>query len=506
MSDRLDDLARTLADTAPIGRRRLLGRAMAAVGLGAGAVVLRGDTASAATKGVTCPPGLTVCGSVCRDVTSNNSNCGQCGTVCGVDSVCRNGACVRVQCTCEPTCPAGQRWCSGACVTTATDANNCGACGLTCPTGQVCQNSACVTPPECTSPASCPSSECASATCVGGRCGQAFVAAGTPTSTQTSGDCQTNICDGAGGITTSPDDTDVPQPSGPCFTGTCVNGSPAQTPMPSGTTCATGVCNGSGQCVQCISADQCPAGYTCNNGTCMAPTCSDGVKNGTETDIDCGGNCPPCANSRTCVTHTDCQSGLCSAGVCSTCPTGQTVCNGTCRTLSRDVNNCGACGTVCPSFANGTSACVNGVCTGTCNTGFANCNGNAGDGCETNIASSISNCGACGNVCSVANGSAVCVNGQCQVGTCNAGFANCNGSAADGCETNLATSSTNCGACGVSCPAGHICSSGRCICVAESSTTTCAGTVCGTKLNNCGTPVDCGTCTSGKTCNNGACV
>src|SRR3712207_6990775 len=30
------------------------------------------------------------------------------------------------------------------------------------------------------------------------------------------------------------------------------------------------------------------------------PTCSDGAKNGSESDIDCGGSCPRCANTKTC--------------------------------------------------------------------------------------------------------------------------------------------------------------------------------------------------------------
>ena len=44
----------------------------------------------------------------------------------------------------------------------------------------------------------------------------------------------------------------------------------------------------------------------------MAPSCTDGVRNGSELDVDCGGpSCPPCADGKKCVTDTDCQSGIC---------------------------------------------------------------------------------------------------------------------------------------------------------------------------------------------------
>jgi hypothetical protein len=33
---------------------------------------------------------------------------------------------------------------------------------------------------------------------------------------------------------------------------------------------------------------------SCVGGVCAAPSCTDGVRNGTETAIDCGGTCPPC--------------------------------------------------------------------------------------------------------------------------------------------------------------------------------------------------------------------
>jgi hypothetical protein len=50
-----------------------------------------------------------------------------------------------------------------------------------------------------------------------------------------------------------------------------------------------------------------------------APTCMDGVKNGSESDVDCGGSCPRCANDLKCASQDDCASALCVSGVCKTC-------------------------------------------------------------------------------------------------------------------------------------------------------------------------------------------
>lgn len=49
----------------------------------------------------------------------------------------------------------------------------------------------------------------------------------------------------------------------------------------------------------------------------LAATCTNGVKDGTETAIDCGGDlCTPCANDKTCSADRDCISGACNAGAC----------------------------------------------------------------------------------------------------------------------------------------------------------------------------------------------
>ena len=93
----------------------------------------------------------------------------------------------------------------------------------------------------------------------------------------------------------------------------------AQPPTPGGTdggtdggsaappgTCHDGVQDGhetavdcGGGCDGCPAGDACGAGTDCHSGvcedgTCQAPSCSDGVRNGDETAVDCGGSCGPC--------------------------------------------------------------------------------------------------------------------------------------------------------------------------------------------------------------------
>ena len=89
-----------------------------------------------------------------------------------------------------------------------------------------------------------------------------------------------------------------------------------------------------------------------------APTCGDGIKNGSETDVDCGGSCQPCANGQGCARRADCAGDLvCSGGTCQACTAnaqcGQgCFCNASVCLTSTSValaNGCGSCpsDTVC---------------------------------------------------------------------------------------------------------------------------------------------------------------
>lgn len=71
-----------------------------------------------------------------------------------------------------------------------------------------------------------------------------------------------------------------------------------------------------------------------------APTCMDGIKNGTETDVDCGGSCNGCADTKACGAGADCMNGICTAGSCAAPSCTDGVKNGT----ELDVDCAGPCG------------------------------------------------------------------------------------------------------------------------------------------------------------------
>lgn len=131
----------------------------------------------------------------------------------------------------------------------------------------------------CAAAADCGSSDaCKTRTCQGNVCGVTHTAAGTAIALQTPGDCKENRCDGKGGVEAKPYDADVPADDGnACTSEICSAGVAAHPPRAVGS-----ACNQNG-------------GSYCNaSAMCVAPTCTDGIKNGSETGVDCGGACPAC--------------------------------------------------------------------------------------------------------------------------------------------------------------------------------------------------------------------
>src|SRR5262249_4587258 len=120
--------------------------------------------------------------------------------------------------------------------------------------------------------------------------------------------------------------------------------------------------------------------------------------------------------------------------------TGTTCCDGTCVNLQTDPQHCGTCTTTCSGT---TPDCCGGSC--------------------VNLQTEATHCGSCGTDCTAPAHAAApsCSSGTCTLG-CDAGWANCNSDPRDGCETNL-NSNANCGACGTHCTPGHSrCEGGRC--------------------------------------------
>lgn len=61
----------------------------------------------------------------------------------------------------------------------------------------------------------------------------------------------------------------------------------------------------------CRWAGDCAAGV-CENQRCAGPSCADGVQNGDEAAVDCGGGCGRCPDRSACRQDGDCQSGICT--------------------------------------------------------------------------------------------------------------------------------------------------------------------------------------------------
>ncbi|MFT4310513.1 MAG: hypothetical protein ACMXYC_02685, partial [Candidatus Woesearchaeota archaeon] len=71
--------------------------------------------------------------------------------------------------------------------------------------------------------------------------------------------------------------------------------------------------------VDCTSGIDCFCDRNnCEDNQSIIPgTCTDGIKNGLETDVDCGGpDCLGCELTKQCQIHSDCRSGNCQAGIC----------------------------------------------------------------------------------------------------------------------------------------------------------------------------------------------
>lgn len=194
--------------------------------------------------------------------------------------------------------------------------------------------------------------------------------------------------------------------------------------------------------------------------------------------------------------------GSCSTGFCvvTQCAPGFGDCNNNpsdgCERSTRTLTNCGGCGVVC-DIPSSTETCTTGVCLpGGCAAGTGNCDGNAGNGCETQL-NTNTHCGGCNVACNPRNATGQCsAGGVCGITACNPGWGNCDGNAANGCETATNTTS-HCGGCGATCMLPN--ANEQCVGGVTCSVDTCVtgfgdctgGAGCETALN---TTTNCGTC------------
>ena len=69
----------------------------------------------------------------------------------------------------------------------------------------------------------------------------------------------------------------------------------------------------------CLKDGDCATGR-CFGTRCTLPTCTNGMKDGQESDVDCGGLCATCGTGRGCRVTTDCTSRMCTNDVCQPLP------------------------------------------------------------------------------------------------------------------------------------------------------------------------------------------
>ncbi|HEY7373662.1 MAG TPA: hypothetical protein VIF57_15985 [Polyangia bacterium] len=144
-------------------------------------------------------------------------------------------------------------------------------------------------------------------------CGFSNAPAGTAAEPDATGNCRKAVCDDTGGVTSAPDDSDVPADDGnSCTSDVCTGGAPSHPTKSDGTACAQngGTFCHSAACVQCLTVSDCPGSDTaCRTRTCDATfVCGHMDKpQGTAAGTDADGNChkPVCDGNGTVVSAVD---------------------------------------------------------------------------------------------------------------------------------------------------------------------------------------------------------
>jgi hypothetical protein len=105
-------------------------------------------------------------------------------------------------------------------------------------------------------------------------------------------------------------------PADACHTWSCVQHLCQPVNAKAGAPCNGGVCSDASPstCVACNQDTDCPSGAYCDEHACYR--CDDGVQNGDEIDVDCGGHCLQCPGIP-CSKNAECKTGFCSPdGIC----------------------------------------------------------------------------------------------------------------------------------------------------------------------------------------------
>jgi hypothetical protein len=160
--------------------------------------------------------------------------------------------------------------------------------------------------------------------------------------------CTNDACDKVLGCTHTPtkgpcDDGNACTLADACTEATCKGGTAKN--CDDGNACTddacdskTGACSQTPNAAPCDDGDSCSAKDTCLEGKCGAgakAACDDGLKDGGETDVDCGGKpacggdaCKVCSDGLKCKGAADCASGVCFGGLCAKAGCDDKVQNG----------------------------------------------------------------------------------------------------------------------------------------------------------------------------------
>lgn len=190
---------------------------------------------------------------------------------------------------------------------------------------------------------------------------------GTQNGAETDVDCGGDTCDpcAVGEMCSAGSDC----ASGMCDTtcqpipGTCDDGMLNQDE--SDVDCGGDTCGACGIGLDCGDAMDCSSGYCDGGGACATPpaSCMDGLQNGDETDVDCGGSCDACEDGEGCDDVADCTGGYCVANRCQSAGT----CDDGVRNQDETGTDCG--GATCAACPNGRGCVDDGDCrSGVCDT------------------------------------------------------------------------------------------------------------------------------------------
>jgi hypothetical protein len=341
--------------------------------------VSQGDCA----EGVTCSEisGQRICVDYrrCYDFTLNNEEtdvdcggpyCDGCaeGEQCNADTDCEEEVCTNGVCaarTCSDGVQNGYELgvdCGGSYM------QNGSGCTATCPLGN-----------DCYRDIDCTSGWCEKGAGLLGQCAEALCTDGVQNGTESDVDCGGTSCNGCAIGETCTADSDCADQycdanTDTCATPTCTDG--IENGEESDVDCGGSSCNGCADGKACTADSDCTNQYCdATTDTCATPTCTDGVKNGDESDVDCGGSsCNACRGGKTCNADSDCITDTCNSGVCSGATCSDGIKNQDETGVDCGGSFCGACGL-------GEACTTDGDCTTDdcyCGASSGNCSGASG--------------------------------------------------------------------------------------------------------------------------------